>query len=129
MTDTKKTILIVEDETALLQAITTKMEKSGFKTVGCTTAEQALDYLKNLTEVPDAIWLDYYLGGSMNGVEFLERVKQNEKWSNISVLVVSNTATEGNIDRMVSLGIEKYFVKAENKLGDMIGHMNDLIKD
>lgn len=125
----KQLILIVEDETALLQAIATKIAKEGMDTVSCATAEQALDYLKNINEKPDVIWLDYYLGGGMNGLEFLEKVKANKEWEGIPILAVTNTATEDKVQKMMGLGIMKYYVKAENKLEDMVKYAKEIISN
>jgi DNA-binding response OmpR family regulator len=121
-------ILIVEDEDLLLQAIIKKMQIEGIQTVGCTSGEQAIDYLKNLEVLPTAIWLDYYLNGGMNGLEFLEQLSKNEKWKEIPIIVVSNTATEDKVSKMIALGASKYFIKAENKLEDMVKYIKDLNK-
>jgi len=123
----KQLILIVEDEAPLLQAISLKMKKEGVETVSCTTAEQALDYLGSINQTPDAIWLDYYLGGGMNGLEFLEKIKANKDWADIPVLAVTNTATEDKVQKMIGLGIMKYYVKAENTLGDMVHYAKEII--
>jgi CheY-like chemotaxis protein len=118
--DKKPIAIIIEDEELLLQAIVSKMKKEGIETISCSKAEQALDYLSNMTIAPDVIWLDYYLEGGMNGIEFLEKIKQNPKWMQIPVLAVTNTASPEKVDKMVALGIVKYFVKAENKLEEMV---------
>ena len=51
-------VMVIEDEEMLLRAISKKLTKSGFETVTCTNAKQALDYLGSFDENPDAIWLD-----------------------------------------------------------------------
>jgi DNA-binding response OmpR family regulator len=55
-----KTILIVEDERPLANAIKIKLELNGFETVTARSVAQALDYLENINEI-NAIWLDHYL--------------------------------------------------------------------
>lgn len=127
MTNKKTTIMVVEDEHMLLQAVAEKMKMEGIEVISCTSAEQAIDYLDNFEEAPDAIWLDYYLqGGGMNGLELLEKFKQNEKWSKIPILVVSNTASDEKVTKMTALGIEKYFVKAEYDIQDLVQHAKDI---
>ncbi|MEI8067319.1 MAG: response regulator [Candidatus Shapirobacteria bacterium] len=113
------TILVVEDETLLLQAITKKLTLSGLNPVSCTSGEQALDYLKNLPELPNVIWLDYHLKG-MDGLDFLEEVKANPKWKNIPVVVVSNSASLEKVHHMLALGANKYLLKAEYRLDQII---------
>jgi len=56
------TIMVVEDETLLLQAISKKLKLSGLDVVSCASGQQAIDYLSNMDEhLPSAVWLDYYL--------------------------------------------------------------------
>ena len=87
-----KTILVVEDELPLLEAITVKLGLSGFAPVTARTVEQALAYLEDIKDVK-AIWLDHYLIGKENGLDFISKIKEeNSAWKNIPVFVVSNTA-------------------------------------
>src|SRR5262249_25608165 len=109
MTKTNPTIMVVEDEELLLQAITKKLKLSAMDVVSCASGQQALDYLDNLDELPDAIWLDYYLK-DMNGLSFMQTVKQNPKWQNIPVLVVSNSASPEKVHNMLALGAKKYIL-------------------
>ncbi|MEI7424776.1 MAG: response regulator, partial [Candidatus Staskawiczbacteria bacterium] len=62
MTLDKKTILVVEDEKPLMDAVKRKLEISGFYVVTARDVEQALGYLEDLEKV-DLVWLDHYLLG------------------------------------------------------------------
>lgn len=112
-------IMVIEDEEVLLQVIIRKLTVSGFETISCTSASQAIDYLKNLTKMPDVIWLDYYLP-DMNGIEFMHELKKRERWSTIPVIVVSNSASSEKKNAMLALGVKEYLLKAENRLEDII---------
>ncbi len=122
------TIMVVEDEMLLLQAITKKLKLSGMDALSCASGQQALDYLNSLDELPDAIWLDYYLK-DMNGLVFMETVKENPKWASIPVLVVSNSASPDKVSSMLGLGAKKYILKAEYRLDEIIGMINGFIED
>lgn len=122
MTPVKATIMIVEDEPLLLHAIVKKLEVSDLGSIACASGKQALDYLASLTELPDAIWLDYYLK-DMTGLDFLQKVRKNNAWASIPVFVVSNSASEEKVDAMMKLGTKKYFLKAEHRLDDIIEKM------
>lgn len=124
MTDMKsshtRNILVVEDERPLLEAIRVKLEHSGFDVVTARTVEQALDYLEDLGTV-DAIWLDHYLIGKENGLDFVAKVKgDGENWRHIPIYVVSNTASADKVQSYLRLGVQKYFTKAENRLDAII---------
>jgi len=120
----KKTVLVVEDEVLLLEAITKKLKLNDFNVVGATSGKQAIDYLESLSKTPDAIWLDFYLGDS-NGVDFMQIVHQNKNWSNIPVLVVSNSASPDKVAKMLELGVRKYLIKAEHRLDDLIDEIKE----
>jgi CheY-like chemotaxis protein len=128
MSKENPTIMVVEDETLLLQAITKKLKISGMDVLSCASGQQAVDYLKNLDELPDAVWLDYYLK-DMNGLAFMQELKQNPAWTNIPVIVVSNSASPDKVSTMLALGARKYILKAEYRLDEIIGMIKDFIKD
>lgn len=121
-----QTIMIVEDEVILLEAISKKFALSKINTVSCTTGKQALDYLKSLPSLPNAIWLDYYLK-DMNGLELMEELKKNPQWSQIPVIVVSNSASEEKVKQMLALGVTKYILKAEVRLEDLVETFKKLL--
>lgn len=121
-------IMVIEDETLLLQAITKKIKLSNIEVLSCSSGQQAIDYLKNLDELPDAVWLDYYLK-DMNGLEFMQKLKDNPKWTNIPVLVVSNSASPDKVNTMLGLGAKKYILKAEYRLDQIIELIKELIND
>jgi CheY-like chemotaxis protein len=119
MENTSYSIMVIEDEELLLRAISKKLISEGYQAITCTSSRQAIDYLKNLERLPDAIWLDYYLG-DMNGLEFMNELKKNQSWTNIPVFVVSNSASPQKKSAMLALGAKNYLLKAEHKLDDII---------
>lgn len=120
------TVLVVEDEDLLLQAISKKLKISGLNPVSCASGEQAIDYLENLTELPDVIWLDYHLQ-HMDGLDFLKKLKDKTKWQNIPVVIVSNSASEDKVHNMLALGANKYILKAEYRLDDIIKIVKEFV--
>lgn len=128
MSKENPTIMVVEDETLLLQAISKKLKLSGMDVLSCASGRQAVDYLSSLDEMPDAIWLDYYLK-DMNGLAFMQELKQNPVWEHIPVLVVSNSASPDKVTNMLGLGAKKYILKAEYRLDEIIAMIRDFIAD
>src|SRR3989338_999013 len=127
MATNKPTVLVVEDEVMLLQAICKKLKSSNINTLSATSAQQALDYLKNLSRVPEAIWLDYYLGDS-DGITFMKKLRSYKKFANIPVMVISNSASPQKVQSMYKLGIKKYLIKADHRLDEIITDLKELIK-
>ncbi len=128
MSKQKPTIMIVEDEWLLLQAISKKLELNGITAIPCSSGKEAIGCLDNLSELPDAIWLDYQLK-DMDGIEFLGRLKKKETWTQIPVIVVSNSASENKINNMLALGAKRYLLKAEYRLDELIPIMKQFIEE
>lgn len=123
----EKIILVIEDERPLVEAITTKLEKSGFVVVTARTVEQAFNYIDELGHI-DAIWLDHYLLGKEEGLDFVAKCKEEEsKCSHIPIFVVSNTASPDKVQSYIRLGISKYYVKAEHRLDEIINEIKSFL--
>ena len=115
-----KTILVVEDELPLLEAITVKLGLSGFATVTARTVEQALAYMDDIKGVK-AIWLDHYLIGKENGLDFVSKIKEDgSAWKNIPIFVVSNTAGDDKKHAYLNLGANKFYTKSNFRLDQII---------
>jgi DNA-binding response OmpR family regulator len=115
-----KTILVVEDELPLQNAIRRKLEKSGFDVVTARNVEQAREQLSTAPNI-DAVWLDHYLLGKQNGLDLVFTCKaEGSAHSTIPIFLVSNTASADKVQAYLTLGVNKYYVKAERRLGDII---------
>ena len=119
-----KTILVIEDEEALQDAIQLKLSKTGTKVVSAMTAESGLKQLEDLT--PDLIWLDLLLPG-MGGFQFLEHIRKEERWKNIPVMVCSVSASPEKIHQAFQLNVVDYIVKSQYRLEDIIKKAVDII--
>lgn len=120
MTSTKnKTILVVEDEKPLLEAVHIKLEKSGFSVVTARTAEQAYGLLEDIPKI-DAIWLDHYLIGKESGLDLVVKIKDESRYKNIPIFIVSNTASADKVRSYINLGVNKYYVKSNYRLDSII---------
>ena len=124
-----KNILVVEDEKPLLEAIKQKLEMNNFSVVTARSVEQAINYLKDIKKI-DVIWLDHYLLGKENGLDFVVKIKEeNSKWKNIPVIVVSNTVSPEKITTYLRLGINKYYTKADYRLDQIIEDINKFLEE
>lgn len=109
------TILVLEDERSLRTAIKSKLEIEGFGVVTAKTVKQALDYLKEGIKI-DGIWLDHYLFGKENGVDFVAKLKDDRLWKGLPIFVVSNTASQDKIQSYLKLGVQKCYAKVDSRL-------------
>lgn len=126
--DKKLRIMVVEDEDMLLQAITKKLANLDVDVLSCASGKQAVDYLSSLVELPDAVWLDYYLK-DMTGLEFMQELKNHPDWQKIPVLVVSNSANGEKVQNMLALGASKYLLKAEHRLDEIVELIKKMVEE
>ena len=121
-----KTILVVEDEKPLLEAIKAKLEINGFAVVTARSVEQAMNYLNEIDHI-SVIWLDHYLLGKESGLDFVAKLKNHDIWKLIPVFVVSNTATPEKVSSYISFGVDKYYTKADYRLDQIIADIKDAL--
>ncbi len=117
-TKDKMQILVIEDELPLMEAIKAKLEKNGFEVI--TARSITFSSLLDLGQV-DAIWLDHYLLGKENGLDFVKKLKaKGSRLNKTPIFVVSNTASPAEIKSYKRLGITKYYVKAEHRIAAIV---------
>lgn len=124
----RMTVMVVEDESLLLEAITKKLKLSGLDVLSCASGQQAIDYLGSIDHMPDIVWLDYYLK-DMDGLAFMETLKSDPSWQKIPVMVVSNSASPEKVHHMLTLGAKKYILKAEYRLDEIINMLQSLVTE
>jgi len=128
MKDQIPTIMVVEDEILLLEAITKKLKLNNINAVSCSSGKQALSYLSDLPSLPDVIWLDYYLKDT-NGLIFMQELKKNPLWSKIPVVIVSNSASPEKVQTLLALGAQGYILKAEHRLDEVVSAVQKIAND
>lgn len=116
-----QTILVVEDERPLLEAIKIRLEHNGFTVKMARTTNEALSIINTAepTEL-DAVWLDHYLLGKEDGLDFVAKMKNMDAWKSTPIFVVSNTASADKVQSYLQFGVEKYYVKSQEKLETII---------
>jgi DNA-binding response OmpR family regulator len=105
-----KKILIVEDETFLIEMYKTKFEIENFQVISAISSEQAINILKN--DIPDLILLDILLPRK-SGITFLREIRQIRKVSKVPVIVFSNYDDSETRKEAKQLGVEDYLIKTE----------------
>ena len=101
-------VLVVEDNDKNMKLFRDVLQVSGYSTLEATTGEEAVELA--LTHEPALVLMDVQLPG-IDGVEALERLRQNGRTASIPVLAVTAQAMSGDRDRFVEAGFDGYLAK------------------
>jgi two-component system nitrogen regulation response regulator NtrX len=99
-------VLIVDDEPGIRQSLKGVLEDEGYKTFAVSSAEACLDEIEKHSF--DVILLDIWLPG-MDGLEALEKIKQNEDGP--EVIMISGHGTIETAVRATKLGAFDFLEK------------------
>lgn len=113
----KRTILIIEDETALLYALNAELTTAGFNVLTSADGKEGWEQMKKVK--PDFVLLDIWLP-SMTGLEILSQRDKNPTAQKIPVLVLSNSGSEKTIAEAKRHGIVDYLVKTDHSLEEIV---------
>ena len=100
-------ILIVEDESSILELIALNLHQAGFNPIRAISAEYANNIVKET--IPDLIVLDWMLPG-MNGVEFAKRLRANSATKLIPIIMLTAKSDEDNKIEGLKIG-DDYLTK------------------
>ncbi len=118
-----KKILIVEDDSFLVDVYVTKLENRGYKTEAARTGEEGLALMKK--QDFDLVILDITLP-EMDGWQVLTEMRKNEKTKNTKVLIFSNSEIQDK-DKIKELNVEKYLVKVNYTSGEVISEIEQAL--
>ena len=110
MSDTKIKVLLVEDDIMLADMYTMKFTNEGFE---IWRGANGIEGLKQLADhgAPDIILLDVIMP-QMDGFTMLGKVKENEQWKNVPVILLTNLGQDNDVKKGIAMGANDYLVKA-----------------
>jgi CheY-like chemotaxis protein len=123
-TDYKK-ILIVDDDSFLLDMYALKFSKSNFSVSTALGPESALEKLRGGLS-PEVILLDIMMP-VMDGFELLTKIKEEKISPNSIVIFLSNRGQPSDITQAKTLGASGYIVKASSTPSEVIEKVVDII--
>lgn len=103
-------IMLVDDDTFLLDMYSLKFKNKGFEVNGFLRAEEALESLKNNLN-PEIIILDVIMP-KIDGISVLKEIRDNKYAQDATVVMLSNQSQPEDIEKAEALGIDGYIVKA-----------------
>lgn len=122
----KKTILVVEDEANLHQALLEFLTSEGFNTLSAMDGEKALELAQ--AKKPDLVLLDIILP-KKDGFEVMDILKKDSQTKNIPIILLTNMESAEDIQKAFEKGATTYLVKSSYKLEEIINKVKETLKD
>lgn len=123
-----KNILLLEDDIVDVMTIKRAIKQLAISNelIVRENGEEGIAFLENSDDLPGIIFLDINMP-KMNGIEFLEHIKQNKEWAQIPIVVL--TTSKDQQDKLATFGhgISGYMVKPVDypQFKDMIAIIKD----
>lgn len=105
----RKKILIVDDDSRNIFALTATLKASSFDCLSCISAEEALEVLRSNERI-DAVLLDMMMP-EMDGYEAIPLIKQLPGRNNMPVIAVTAQAMVGDREKCIEAGADAYISK------------------
>ena len=112
MTQTKRTILIVDDDPFILDMYVLKFKEKGFATTIAKTGKEALQKIQE--EIPD-------------GFEVLRTLKDNPAATHTKIILLTNLGQKEDVDRGMELGADDYIIKAHFTPTEVVEKVNRVL--
>ena len=104
--ETKKRVLVVDDEPAILKFINIRLKLDGYEVVSTMSGAEAVEIIR--TQLPDIMLLDILMPG-VTGMDVLEQVRT---FSNIPIVVFTGRSDIAKL--ALRLGANDYIAKPFN---------------
>jgi len=91
-----KKILIVDDDSSILEVLKLISEMAGYKVQTATSGEEALNIIKK--DLPDLMVLDMMLPG-ISGKQVCKKIKNNPKTKKIPIVMISANIKDADFRR------------------------------
>ncbi len=119
--ETKKKILLAEDDKFISRAYNAGLGRAGFEMIIAFDGEEAMEKIRS--EKPDMVLLDLMMPRK-NGFEVLEEIKADNDLKNIPVIILSNLGQEMDVEKGKKLGAIDYLIKSNLSMKEVI----DIVK-
>ena len=102
-------LIIEDDDTIQVYLKRLLINRFNSKVYQAANGGEGLKLLEEIT--PDLILLDLTMP-VMNGREFLRKLRESNKFEDISILVLSASSSKEMVSEMIQLGVKDYILKS-----------------
>ena len=105
-----KKILIIDDDRINQKILSQSLKNKGYDVLSLFDPRQCFEQIVGYK--PDLILLDILMPG-LNGFDLLKMMKEKSIIPGIPVIVLTALSQEANVDQVLELGAEEYWLKTD----------------
>ena len=119
-------ILLVEDDSNLREIYGARLEAEGYQIFSASDGEEAL--ATAVKEQPDLVISDVMMP-KISGFDMLDIPRQTPETRNVKVIVMTALSQDEDRERGEKLGADRYVVKSQVTLDDVVAMVHDILED
>ena len=123
----KPKILLVDDDSFLLDMYTKKFNSSGYETATCSDVDDCLNQLRDGSQL-DILIVDIIMP-KMSGLDLLEVIKKEVLSPNSLKIILTNQGQPEDVKKVEGLGVDGYIVKALFTPTKVVEKINEIYKN
>ena len=120
-------IFLIEDNMEVSRMYERAFRLNGYEIEIAYDGETALQRLSDKESLPSAIVMDVMIP-HLNGVELLERFRQDPRLAQVPVAVLTNSFRKEDEERFLALGAKLYMVKIDHRSAEVVEKIERLIR-
>lgn len=119
-------ILLVEDDQSLREIYSIRLTAEGYEIVSAGDGEEAL--ATAVREKPDLVLSDVMMP-KISGFDMLDILRQTPETRDIKVIMMTALSSEDQRERGNSLGADRYLVKSQVGIEDVVNAVHEVLND
>lgn len=119
-------VMVVEDDNSLREIYSIRLTAEGYEVVSAADGEEALAVA--VRERPDLILSDVMMP-KISGFDMLDILRQTPETKNIHVIMMTALSSEDQRARGEGLGADRYLVKSQVGIEDVINAIHEVLGD
>lgn len=118
-----KSVLFVEDEELLTEAVQDKLTRSGYTVYVAKNGIEGLEIAQS--KHPDCILLDVIMP-KMHGLEMLKRLRAESWGTSIPVFIFTNLSSSQDVEEAKKYNVRDFIIKAQCPLDELVQKIHRL---
>jgi len=127
-----KKILLVEDDSCIIDIYTTVLRKAGFEVETANCSKDAMEKLEKIAQgigdKPDLVLLDLVLP-DINGIEVFKKARSQKGIDDIPFFILTNYTDPDLKIISIKLKVEKYILKTDLIPSQLVKEIKDWFKE